>query len=260
MVLEDYIEICPNCGSTEYLNNYPYPGTQICIKCGSTPKKTKLKTIQYNEEIPNQCSHCGAERQEDDTLFEEYHIIVFKCKTCGELDAYARLLSGDFVGPEDTHYDALTVKIAEQEGKSVYTGAMIERMRNMIKKGEEREKLFLEYKSRLDHLVDNAAQKLTEIGVKPKTIELTRGKTLFLARNNQRFTENQLRSFLAAEISYMKESNLTTPKEEFFSKRISDTQLEKIFQVTRKTIRKWRKTLKQEHDFENWLTSATGRL
>ena len=38
-------KLCPDCGSTEYMENYPTPGTSICDDCGHEITSIALKEL-----------------------------------------------------------------------------------------------------------------------------------------------------------------------------------------------------------------------
>ncbi len=87
----DQMKICPNCGSTRYFEDYPVLGVSICELCGHEVTSTPVKEV--DEEIEERffskriCRACGRD-QTDDLLLDSERIVVFKCKGCGQLDAY----------------------------------------------------------------------------------------------------------------------------------------------------------------------------
>lgn len=86
----DLIEfgICPCCGSTEYIEDYPAKGKRVCIQCGHENVGIELKVVEKWEEILDNCPFCGNDGEEDDTLFEKDDLVIFKCKKCERLDGY----------------------------------------------------------------------------------------------------------------------------------------------------------------------------
>jgi ribosomal protein L37AE/L43A len=60
------MKICPNCGSTRYLEDYPVVGVSICEKCGhevtSTPVKKVDEEIEENIFSKRTCRGCGREQ------------------------------------------------------------------------------------------------------------------------------------------------------------------------------------------------------
>lgn len=43
--------ICLNCGSTEYIEDYPVKGKRICVKCGHENVKMELKVVETGKEM-----------------------------------------------------------------------------------------------------------------------------------------------------------------------------------------------------------------
>ena len=56
--------LCPHCGSTEYLENYPAPGISACTKCGHEVTKIPLKEMSEEEILKQNCPFCGKEGEE----------------------------------------------------------------------------------------------------------------------------------------------------------------------------------------------------
>ena len=89
------LKLCPVCGSTEYMENYPTPDTAICEDCGHQITSIVLKEV--SEEIEEQffakrkCSSCEAEDPTEKPLFDDlsfFRVVVYKCKACGKLNGY----------------------------------------------------------------------------------------------------------------------------------------------------------------------------
>ena len=94
--------LCPNCGSTEYLENYPTPGFLICGICTQRTIKIPLTEMTEEEIYATNCSSCGKEGEDGETLFENDKVVVFKCKKCGTIDGYEiRVKRDDDFGDDD---------------------------------------------------------------------------------------------------------------------------------------------------------------
>jgi len=240
-----HLEICPNCGSTEFLNNYPNPGNNICIKCGHEPIKLKLKLIGYWEELPQKCPFCNIDNKQNDIVFENTLTIIYKCSNCGKLDGYIILESEYPSEPNDNQYDPLSVEIAQHEGKPIFSAIY----HKTIKK-ERIRKLIEESKIQLGHIFQNKLPELIAAGIDPNIIEFVQIKIIKLVKNRARpFTKKQLSIVAAAVFSLLRESNFSSKTKHPCRKGITDVKLEKIFNITRKTIRKWRKALQEEYCF-----------
>lgn len=118
---KEYLTICPNCVSTEYIEDYPSLGNQICIYCGSEPTRLELKIVGYMDETPDQCPHCRAKQEQYyESLFEDGFTYVFKCNKCGKLDGYV-VLEDEYgrIDYDDNSYAPLAAGIAEHEGTHI---------------------------------------------------------------------------------------------------------------------------------------------
>ena len=112
--------ICPDCGSTEYMENYPAVGKKLCIECGHESVEIKLKTIGSPYELLKECPFCGKEREKGAPLHEDEFTIVYKCKKCGKLAGYCDL-GFPFAGyaAHQGAYTHLACEIAKCEGKPI---------------------------------------------------------------------------------------------------------------------------------------------
>ena len=89
------LKLCPNCGSTEYMENYPTPGTSICDDCGheitSIVLKELKRTLSKYFFARRKCSSCGLQDPAEESLLDDFsffRVVVYKCKRCGKLDGY----------------------------------------------------------------------------------------------------------------------------------------------------------------------------
>ena len=133
--------ICPNCSSSGYIEDSPALGKQGCAECGHESEKIRLKIIDDEKEISDTCPFCGKEGEEDDTLYEDDDILVFKCKKCGKLDGYTFAFFPEFDGGFEGTYDSFSITIANQEGKYVHP---VSKYREFEKALRKKEKAMLE--------------------------------------------------------------------------------------------------------------------
>ena len=165
--------LCPHCGSTEYLENYPAPGISACTKCGHEVTKIPLKEMSEEEILKQNCPFCGKEGEEDDTLFDDYNIMVFKCKGCGKLDGYwvalqpSRTADGK---PMIKIYYPKAVSLDKIEGNSpVYSAERAKEIAKAIRKKENDPKE--KSKKQFNMLIREKRQELKEIGIDSESIQ-----------------------------------------------------------------------------------------
>ena len=222
--------ICPNCSSTEYLENYPSPGERICTRFGHKSEKIRLKIIEKPKEILDTCPFCGSEGEEDDTLFEKDHVLVFKCKKCGKLDGYKFLVCLDLgYGFEGVH-DSFSLEIAKNEGKSIHPASKCREFKEELRKRENDP--IEKCKNQLHYLIKSKRQEILAAGINNETIRIATLKAQSFIEQKGPLTSKKLSCLFAAAL-------LITP-----GNKLTERQLEKIFGVTRKTIRKWKEILR----------------
>ena len=175
-------KLCPSCGSTEYIENYPTPGVSICEECGHEVTSIALKVIQEAEEetlfSKRSCPFCGDKSQTDDDLlfsngsFKSGEITVFKCSACGKLDGY-RILPFTFAINEevdDGDFSRKAVAIAKTEGHFIYSGSV---SKKIVKALKEKEKDPVEIcRKHFQLLAKEKSHKMLGIGVEPLTIDI----------------------------------------------------------------------------------------
>jgi transcription initiation factor TFIIIB Brf1 subunit/transcription initiation factor TFIIB len=236
-------EICSNCGSRNFLKDYPSPGKEICGKCGHEITKIKLKNIETKQQIADQCPFCGKEGEPDDALFETTIIRIFKCKGCGKLDGYICYNENGDLEPDDNSYDPLSVKIARHEGEPILSATKAGEIEKAL--GEKEKNPVEKCKKQLNLIVRNKRREIEEVGISPETIERARNEVHMLLERRSPLTGRQLSTVFAASLSLMQKTN----HQKSLEKKATGVQLEKIFGVTRKTIRKWRQILQENSSF-----------
>ena len=243
----DLIEfgICPKCGSTEYIEDYPVKGKQVCIKCGHE-NVIELKLVVTGRQILDICPFCGKEREDDDIFFERDDITVFKCRKCEKLDGYKFPdFSGDDYYFDFGSHDPLSAKIAEQEGKHIYSAARYEEFAEALRKKEKAREPIEKCKKQLGFLISNKTREMNDAGISFETIKIVREEVQGFLEREDPVTEKQLNSLFAAALYLIQKSDQIYYRKSL-GKKVTEHQLEKIFGVTRKTIRKWKGIL-QKH-------------
>ena len=135
--------LCPECGSTEHLENYPSSGVSVCGKCGHRAITISLTEMREDKVYDQVCSFCGAEGEDDDTLFENESVVVFKCKKCGTIDGYfitEEPLDRDRPGdePYDANFGREAIEIAQSEGTAnVFSAGKYQEISRALKKKEK---------------------------------------------------------------------------------------------------------------------------
>ena len=129
-------------------------------------------------------------------------------------------------------YDSFSIKIANQEGKYVHPASKCREFEKALRKRENDP--IEKCKKQLVYLIYSISQELSAVGIDRKVINRANCKVcLFIERKGPQ-TNNKLRSLFPAAL-------LSIP-----GHRVTERQLEKIFGVTRKTIRKWKEILQKE--------------
>ncbi|MDQ1279565.1 MAG: hypothetical protein QG670_827 [Thermoproteota archaeon] len=244
------LEICPRCGSTDYIKDYPEQGRDVCENCGSDIKKVPLVEKDDEEELPDNCPLCG-EKLEEDPLCNWSDMYIEKCGKCGNLVGYRFLGDDDwFDDPfaDDDRYDSLQVEIAGQEGKSIYSASWAKRYLKEVEKHKKKILPITECIKRADKLLAEKRPQLEEAGIGPGVIEDIRRDIHYYLEQEEPFTDNQLRQIIAAYFSRIQKAE-QAPNRTRLEKEVTDGQLEKIFSTTRKTIRKWRDIVRQDEIF-----------
>lgn len=234
--------ICPNCGSTEYLEDYPVAGKTICANCFHEPVSLKLKVVQTYGKIARDCPSCGKKRENDDILLfdDDTLTFVYKCTKCEKLQGYSTLDAGG-LERDDNDYDAFSAKIAQQEGKSVYT---LSKAKDIARKLKRKERGPIQKcKKRLSLLIREKNPIMKSVGIGSRTINKAMLEAQFFIEKNGPYTEKQLRSILSAAIYLAQEALMRRGK--ILKKEITERQLKSLFDVDRKTIRKWKRNLKE---------------
>lgn len=215
-----------------------------------------ILTAQNCAEISASCSKCRSSIKEIYARPEEltsgpndYDLVVLKCENCGLYFAYWI--------PPFTYDDSVLVPAKEDKhlGKRIvepphwkYVGKPEwgegKRPKFSKKKANAyRESVFKQHSlaKPMDTIIRNKLQEMYRAGLEIETINAARKKTLeYIGKNH--VTQNQLVALFAAAIYDASHEDLKlVGGSTRAGEKISERQLESIFSVTRKTIRKWRK-------------------
>jgi hypothetical protein len=173
---------------------------------------------------------------------------VFKCKGCGKLDGYWATLqpSRNAKGtPKIKQYTPKAVSLYALEGDSpVYSAQKAKEIAREFKKMEKDPKRQCKQQFRL--LVCQKQYRMREKGITPKNIERATKEVHHFINLKGPFTEKQLESMLSAAVTLVQDDlirigNCNNPK-------VTERQMENIFDVDRKTMRKWKKTIRENRE------------
>lgn len=248
--LNEFI-ICPNCGSAEYLENYPVPGTSICAKCAHEITKIKLKEVLEDDIYLQNCPFCGKEGEEGDTLFEEDHVIVYKCKGCGKLIGY-RIALYPIYDPtkefDENAFSGKAVAIAKKEGKSILSASKYAEIAKALKEKEKNPKE--KCKKQLHGLLREKTESLKAMGVTEQTLIRAFNEAQSYIEDKGVLTEKQLLLLICGSITYAE--NVQFRRREINERYATERALAELFNVDRKTIRKWKNLLLEGDKSPKW--------
>lgn len=200
----------------------------------------KVETINTPEQITDDCDRCEQEldelywRNEHSKNCPPFDLVVLKCPQCKAVRAYFIDDSNDsYMGNEwddtspmnDHSYPRMKnpKKALPRKCASVYSKA--------VSTQENKNK-------ELNKLIQNKLQELYKIGLSIATVNFAKSMICRYIKANT--TTKQLNTLLAAAI-YAKANSVTTDGGLWKHKGegATERQLEEIFGVSRKTIRKW---------------------
>jgi ribosomal protein S27AE len=240
--------LCPNCGSPGYLENYPTPGNLICGKCGHRTIKIHLTQMTEDEVYDTNCTSCGKEGEDGDTLFENYGVAVFKCKKCGTIDGYEIIEKPDYFdwgddNPYDGNYSYKTIKNAEKEGTpNILSAANYEKIAKALKKKEKDPKTIC--KKRLQALVNIKLENLVKAGLEAEEIKVAISKVECFINKNGEVTDKKLMILFFSALYVNQEA--TTKDKNSQKVNLKERAMQEISGIDRKTIRKWKKVFEEK--------------
>jgi N-acetylglutamate synthase-like GNAT family acetyltransferase len=215
----------------------------------------EIRTVNGFTEIPEHCSKCKEPleeiyiRPEDQVGINDYVLVVLKCENCSTFysfwiepatfdDTYITPTKEDMKGreiePPEWEYKRKT-----ESGKRkhhVFSKKIADSYKKAIRQLEDIDK-------KVTLLLQSKQEELYAAGLSKGTIYSARNKVINCLKNNT-ITLKQLNSLLAAAIyEASREEYIGANGYRRIGEKIGECQLEKIFGVTRKTIRRWRKLL-----------------
>jgi hypothetical protein len=218
-----------------------------------------IETITEDDMLPERCSHCGQEltelycrREELMKSWNAYVLVVLECQNCRKVAAFyiEPSTDGGFLSDSSREDERLGGRILEPphwkhvgkpqwgEGEPpLIPKKCAEAYKEATSKPKDPGQL-----EELDHLIQLKFAKMFQAGL-DREIDSARHKiTRYL--NDNLLTPKQLRAAFAAAIYNASQENADRIDVHLEQKeQISERDLEKIFGITRKTIRKWRKLL-----------------
>ncbi|MBN1245550.1 hypothetical protein JXA31_08150 [Candidatus Bathyarchaeota archaeon] len=244
-------KICGHCGSIAYLEDYPVTGTTICAKCAQQIIKIPLRELPEEEIIQQPCPFCGKEGEEDDTVFDDDNIMVFKCKGCGKLDGYRIALEPTYADNEDledVEYSGKAVAIAKREGSYLYSASKAKELSKALQK---KEKDPIEQNTKqLHQLIKTETEPLKKLGITDSTITNAFSQARNHIVDKDAITEKQLVSLVAASI--LLAEDIQVRRRELPKGFATERNISEIFNVDRKTIRKWKRQMEEKRHHPKW--------
>jgi len=217
-----------------------------------------IKTIQHYDYVPDSCLKCGASLEEIYARPEEvtkgwndYDLIVLKCEKCNLFYAFwlqPSTYDETFLTPtkEDEHRGGRRMEPPKWEYvcKPEWGEGKQPKFSKEFGKTYERTKLQLEdLNTKLNNIITPKLAQMYRAGISTGTINSAREKVRGYLWTNSA-TSKQLVSLLAAAIYETSHEGIYFGgSRRVVGEKISERKLEKIFGVTRKTIRNWRKRL-----------------
>lgn len=198
-----------------------------------------ISTIHEDETVPRNCLQCGETMQE---LYERcptavIDLIVCECEGCNMY--YAFWIESPGFGFDFTPTWEDITRTAPLHGRKLKLPKETGQTNKKALYGLE------DVKERLNSIIQDKLANLYTVGLSIETINSARNKVLNHLRYNC-VTSKQLVQLLAAAVYEASHEDLAAGVDSTCKRvgeRVSERQLEKIFGVTRKTIRKWKNIL-----------------
>jgi transcription initiation factor TFIIIB Brf1 subunit/transcription initiation factor TFIIB len=246
------LRLCPKCGSTKNLETNGTTGNSICTKCNCRTIKIPLRVTLESKIDSHPCTFCGAEGEEGDILFENADKVAFKCKKCGTVDAY-RIIDDYYDDSNDEPYDGnysfKEIKKAEKEGTlNIFSAAKYKELAKALK---QKEKAPIEQsKKQLYQIAKRVTEPLKKLGIAQSTITNAFSDAQSFIEIKGVITEKQLVSLVAASI--LMAEDIQIRRRDIPKSFATERNISEIFNVDRKTIRKWKTMLEQKMRPPKW--------
>lgn len=240
--------LCPNCGSTENLENYPTPGNSMCGKCSHRTVKIPLTEMKKDEIYATNCTFCGKEGEDGDTLFENDNVVAFKCKKCGTIDGYKINREPDYFDsgndePYDGSYSYETIKTAEKEGSfNILSVDKYQEIAKALRKKENDPKV--KCKKRLLAQVNKKRGSLEKTGVQADAIKEAIFKVECFINKMGELTDKKMMILFFAALYVNLETSAKDKNSQ--SSTLKERAMQELSGIDRKTIRKWKKVFHEK--------------
>jgi len=212
-----------------------------------------IKTVQDFDDVPESCSKCGEhlkevyERPEELTNGpNEFDLVVLKCEKCTLFHAFwiQPITDGHTFNPtkEDMAGRIIEPPQWKYRGKPQWGEGKQPKFSKKTAKAYERTVSQLEdLDKKLNPIIQGKLSEMYRAGLSSETINSARNNVLGFLRNNPVTSKQLISLFAAAIYEASHEELIGAGGYRRIGEKISERQLEKIFGLTRKTIRKWRK-------------------
>jgi hypothetical protein len=240
--------VCPVCGSTECLLDYPAVGSSTCLKCGHETVTFVLRVVQEDawEKLFGAgyvCPSCDGKDESDKFFYEDNDVVISKCEACGKLEGF-RVLPMTGLGSEwlkDGDFEEKSVIRAKKEGQPILSAPVSKRLAKTLKHQEKDPVTVCQ--RRFSALLKEKSRNLASLGVDAKVVEHAKLRASAFIDLKGPFTGKQLEFLLSACIESGQDDLLRTGK---ISRRVSERQLSKVFNANRVTMHKWKKMLDEK--------------
>lgn len=216
-----------------------------------------IKTVQEYDEVPDSCPKCeGHVKEIYERCGREFDLIVLKCDIFFAFWVQPFTFEPFFESPakEDEHGGGRIIEPSQWKyaGKPQWGEGRQPKFPKETAKAYRRAVSQLNHRNkRLNHVIRDKLTEMYSAGLSNETITSARNRVLIYLRNNS-LTEKQLVAMFAAAVYETSHEDILVAVPSRFQRvgeKISERRLEKIFGVTRKTIRKWRRLLASRKQF-----------
>lgn len=207
----------------------------------------KIETLSRKDSIPDNCVKCRKAlskiycRYEDSEYKEDtFDLKVFKCPECNTMYAYwvdnsyfDSWLAEEMSDPEPTENQPL------DGHERAFSKPLVKAYAKSLSEHENRNK-------DVNRLMAMKLPELYRVGLSLETVNSAKRKVIIYSRNNKLSPKGLSKLFAAA--IYVAANGIATNGGlwKHQGESVTEEQLEQIFSVTRKTIRKWAKIFKED--------------
>jgi len=214
----------------------------------------KIETLHDYDNIPETCPKCNESLEEIYSRPEgniSYDLVVSECKKCKVCYAFLVEDATDddtFLVPakEDEHIGDRVVEPHDWKhvGKPQWgEGKQPKFSKEIAKEYEKSPSKTQTISNKLDTIIQTKLPEMYKAGLSIETINSARNKVMKYLRENSATSRQLVKLFAAAVYDASNEELAGIGGLKRIGEKVSERELEKIFQITRKTIREWRKRL-----------------